>query len=540
MSMRARAVYEQMAYGWPGLALRRMGAVPRTWLYLILLALASGLLYACLLPPWGLVDEEQHFHYVQYLFEERRLPVVGNTYLSNEVVSSLFDTQRWVRFHWPTPPAQDPLAMGLEGHSYEAYQPPLYYTLLALCYGVFPGPILLKLFAFRWVMVGLSLATVWLMYGTVRLVLPSSAGWATIAATLLVTIPERAASVSRVNNDGLLEVLTAGVVFVGTKVLVEGITSRRSQLMGVLFGLSILTKTSAGILIVFLGLVAWMTRHSAHWQECALQLVVIPAAMVAPLVVRNMALYGDFTGFAGFGALNDAYGVVIPHSLTFGSLSKALVDTFSHFWVVWWKGASVGHNSLLSSVYILIALLTICSASQYARIALQRRGEWLGHPSARVLLAYGIQVAFCVYGVLVSYFGGRIPVIQGRFFLPVVVPCVCLVVSGLRWHPNGRFLAFAIWVLLAFLGILNLFGNLLPYHYYWSGATPVSTERSVIWCLNEVWRSLSANLVSDKPLPVQALLPYLPALYVAALTGAVLGIWRRELITCSLNPEMGG
>jgi hypothetical protein len=67
---------------------------------ILVLAIVRGGMYASFLPPWGLIDEEQHVHYIQYLAQERALPVVGQTYLSPEIVDSLFATQRWTMFHW--------------------------------------------------------------------------------------------------------------------------------------------------------------------------------------------------------------------------------------------------------------------------------------------------------------------------------------------------------------------------------------------------------------------------------------------------------
>ena len=65
---------------------------------LLLLAFLHGALYALFLPPWGLIDEAQHLHYIQYIAEQQSLPVAGELYLSDEIVASLFATQRWQTF----------------------------------------------------------------------------------------------------------------------------------------------------------------------------------------------------------------------------------------------------------------------------------------------------------------------------------------------------------------------------------------------------------------------------------------------------------
>lgn len=57
---------------------------------LLLLAFLHGSLYALFLPPWGLIDEAQHLHYIQYIAEKQAMPVAGELYLSDEIVNSLF------------------------------------------------------------------------------------------------------------------------------------------------------------------------------------------------------------------------------------------------------------------------------------------------------------------------------------------------------------------------------------------------------------------------------------------------------------------
>ncbi len=76
-------------------------------LYLVLMVLL-GILYAAqyalVMPPWGLLDETQHYHYIQVIAEEHRLPVMWQDKFSKAVVDSVFEVKRYVTLGAPKIP----------------------------------------------------------------------------------------------------------------------------------------------------------------------------------------------------------------------------------------------------------------------------------------------------------------------------------------------------------------------------------------------------------------------------------------------------
>ena len=197
-------------------AVARSVAARRLLAVLLVLAWLHGSLYAGLMPPWGLIDEAQHLDYIQSLAEGRGQPMWRESMLSPEIIASHFATHRWETFLWTPPATEDPAAMGLMAHSYEAYQPPLFYWLMTPVYSALPGDILDKLFALRWVMVTLSLIPVWVVFRLARLFRPADLRFAGIATLLYISLPERTMAVSRLNNDVLLEVWAALALLVLT------------------------------------------------------------------------------------------------------------------------------------------------------------------------------------------------------------------------------------------------------------------------------------------------------------------------------------
>lgn len=521
---------------------RQVGVLPARVLLplLLLLSFFHGALYAAFLPPWGLIDEAQHLHYIQYIAEEKELPVAGETYLSDEIIASHFATRRWETFHWTPPSSPDPQAMGLEGHSYEAYQPPLYYLLMAPIYLAVPGDLLVKLYALRGVALLLSLVTVWATYRCARLLLPRSPQAAFWAGLLLVAIPERAIATSRINNDVLLEVVAALFCLALTHALVKGLTTRHSLILGVLLGLGVWVKLSAGVLVVPLMLLFWLRRHD----EAIARHFVAMASVVAPLggalALRNLWLYGDLTGFGSFDQL---HRLAAPDTSPVG-IVRTLVTLPNHLWLVWWKGSEVGQNALLTLFYAIMAFVVLFAWVQLYRslrrarvenpvlvgepiyafgeaetsgkeaVALSGDAEDVGGSTLRAAaLIYAATVFFYALAVLTSYYEGMVPVIQGRFMLPAIVPFVLLLVWGPYNTRQGQWLLLAAVVLLWGMGMLSLFGNLVPYYYYWSGVLQGTLPLPSEVGLGELVALVYPRILFDKPALLAPLLPLLPVIY---------------------------
>ena len=477
---------------------------------LMVLAFLHGALYAAFLPPWGLIDEAQHLHYIQYIAEEQMLPVAGDLYLSEEIVASLFATRRWETFQWTPPPVADPLEMGLEGHSYEAYQPPLFYLLMTPAYLALPDDMLIKVYGLRAVVVLLSLVTVWATYRTAQILLPQYPRLSFWAGLILVAIPERAFATSRINNDVLLEVVAALLMLTLTHALVDGVTRRRALLLGLLLGLSVWVKISAGVLGVPILLLLWLQRRQgAMWRQLG-WVAVAGAPFGLALALRNLFTYGDLTGFGAFDQLHR----LTPPDTTLNGIWLTLASLPNHFWLVWWKGSEIGSNALITCFY---GLMGVVLALAWGRLYFDLGRQRLGRTRAMAALIYGATVLINALALLSSYYEGMVPVLQGRFMLPAMVPFVILLAWGLWQTGWGERLLLATVLLLWGMGLFSLFGNLVPYYYYWSevvlGTMPPPSTAGVGELLTMVYQ----RTLQDKPAFIAPLLWLLPLGYAVAL-----------------------
>lgn len=487
---------------------------------ILLLAFLHGLLYAILMPPWGLIDETQHFHYIQYIAEQQAVPTAGVTLISSELADSMFETHRWEKFHWRAPVSRNPEEMGVEGHSYEAYHPFAFYALMSPVIDVTSDNVIDQLFMLRIAVVALSLVTILFVYLVASLFMRDFF-LAEFAALLVVAIPERTLATSRLNNDVLLEILAASAIALSVTILARGLTRHRAIVLGVLLALGIWTKLSMVFLFVPVALVFWYRRHSPGFWQNMMVVGIIALGSLGLLLLRNWLIYEDALGFAAFHAL---YKIQAP-SLSIKSLWQSAVSLFGNYWVVWWKGAEIVHPPALLIVYSLLAILTGVSTVGIIRHLGQpdqsRHNVAQRHITAVFASVVTVYAAVTAY----SYFRGMIPSIQGRFLLPATLPVALLLVHGFTgWRHTFRFIWATILLLFA-LDLASLFGNLLPFHYYWSavvlyGANPAT------WA--EMWGLFWGQLLSDKPIWAIPLTGSVAVSYIGCLGWVLATMLRRS------------
>lgn len=503
---------------------------------LLLLALLHGAQYAALMPPWGLIDEAQHVDYVWHIAERGEFPVAGTTSLAPAVVDSLFATRHWFVFHWSTPASTSLADLGATGYSYEAYHPPLYYLLMAPVYLGAPGTILDRLFVLRGAAIALSLVTVYLFFHLGALV-SRSALFALLATLVFIMLPERAAYASRVNNDVLAELLGAAICLVSAQGALHSLTRGRALALGLLLALGVWTKLSVSFWLGPLAVLAFWLYPRADGRRWLLP-VLIGGAALGALLARNWSIYHDLTGFSAFHQLYQ----IAPPPLQLSTFLAAFQDLFHHFWFVWWKGSQVGRSPMTQIIYWGLALLTLCSALLLARTFWLRRGElrnnWRANPRLAVWVFFAL--AACVYAAMTmyTYLQGIVPVLQGRFLAPATVVYVLLFAYGWWQHRLGARVLWGTALGLFAVSVLVLWGNLLPYHYYWSSANAAPGALPAMG--REAAALFWSNLVADKPEAIVPLLPFLTAAYWLAAVAIFYWSWRWAARDCSVSTQGAG
>lgn len=392
-----------------------------------------GVQYALATPPLEASDEYKHYPVVQYIQNNRRLPILDPA-----------QPDRWLQ---------------------EGAQPPLYYLLMAaLTSGIdtrdlpvihqvnhhafvgdpnqirnknlifhdparerFPGQGSIRaIYVIRLASLGLGFGSIWLTARLGRRLF--SPGLGLLAAALTAFNPMFLFVSAAVNNDGLAILLGAWGLYWLVDLAQTAPDPYRAWRpyvrLGVVLGLGLLTKLSLGALLGLTGvMLAWQAWHTRRpsivlWGGT---LVILSAGLVsAAWFVRNWQVYGDLTGLDVFIQVQ-------------GRRAEALT------WRGWWAEFGTFYRSfwgLFGGVNISAPpwFYTICnSLAILGGLGWLVWLVWLARQRGRIAPGVGLAFAWAVsLFLLLLRWTFIYPAFQGRLLFPALSAINLLWAVGLR------------------------------------------------------------------------------------------------------------
>src|SRR5262245_57381977 len=239
--------------------------------HLILIVFVIGLtcraIFVLLNPIFYAPDEQSHYNYIKYLYENHRFPVQ---------ISKTFS------------PAND----------YEYYQPPFYYVISLPLYGV--GRAIFRDNDTAIVYIIRSTSIVFWMINVILLTkvlgrLHIGSDFVKIfAVSIVCLLPTYTFLSSSINNDNLLITLGGIILYC----VASERCWRKSMLVGVLLGIALLTKLTGTIYVfsvIFIsGYLLLNGSSSLRATVGNLAFMLMPAVIIAlPWYMRNIYIYGD-------------------------------------------------------------------------------------------------------------------------------------------------------------------------------------------------------------------------------------------------------
>lgn len=343
---------------------------------------------------------------------------------------------------------QDPVA-------YEWHQPPLYYAIAALFVsGGYTG--------LRWVSMVCGAVGIVLIYRTARLLLPDAPLIAIMASGLAALLPGRIAVTSTVNNDALLEVGFSATLLMLCVCLTNGLNLWRAGWIGLLLGLSVLTKATALLLLLVILFGFWMMRQQGERVgeliRSGIWALGVAFAVSGWWFARNGALYGEWVPLRAFQRAFSGTAQAADMAAQLGGWESywqlALTWSFQSFWAVYGtaRTATTGVPVFLpGQIYILAGLLTVVGVCGGVRAHLRRRVDFTETQVAciRVLFVAGGLVGASFLLFLTRYFQA-----QGRYLYPAILPISILFAIGWRSMVPERYMSV---VVIGVLGLLMVF-----------------------------------------------------------------------------------
>jgi hypothetical protein len=413
---------------------------PHLALFLIIVIyLVIGTLYALLTPPWQIPDEPAHYNYVRFVAENLRYPVLQMGHYPHEYLEEI----KAKGF---------PPEMSIDSIRYEFHQPPLYYSLAVPFYWLTQfWPPAQQVIALRFLSLLLGGGVVYLAYLISREVFPTSQVLALGTAAFVAGVPMHLAMLAAVNNDGLAELILAGILWMLVRYVkggekgkegTEGKMPWRLVGLGVLVGFGVLTKTTTLIsipLVLVAVVLAVGHRPSAIGHRLSairspLLAIFLPALLLTlPWFIRNAYVYGglDILGWTRHDAIVIGQPRTADGLAQYGAarlVKNFVLTTFRSFWAQFgWMGVLVDER-----IYLVLALLCAIVGSGFliylARVIRQRDSLSAYQKAALGLLALSASLTLLSY----LWYNCKFVQHQGRYVFPALVPLGLFFALGLQ------------------------------------------------------------------------------------------------------------
>jgi len=441
-------------------------------LLIVSLFIVLAVAYSLASPLYEPSDELRHFRYVRHLVVYRALPV-----------------------------------QSAEGPRAQSHHPPLYYALGALASWWVPvaqevyyeppsNPywayrywevsddnknqylhgdderfpfhgVALAVYAVRWMTMFIGAGVVWLTYRIGREIFPERPALAIGGMALVALNPQFLYLSGAVNNDVPAALCSAAVLWACLRLVREGPSLRTDVTLGVLYGLSLLTKFHLLVLFPLIALAYLMAVLPARTSSLSPLLPLSPppswrvllrgivtilglAAIISGWWFwRNQVLYGDPTGLSKVSELWAGR----PAAGNWWAIQQSL----SYLWSSLWGRFGYGQVPLPLPIYQ--ALLILCPLA-LAGTLLPRRGSL---PRAALLLLGSTVLVFTAvvsYYILIQPAGP-----MGRFLFPALPAFAILLSLGLSQFLPRRLtwvVSLAVTVGMAALAVYALAGVLAP------------------------------------------------------------------------------
>jgi hypothetical protein len=456
--------------------------------------LANAVAWSLIIPPFEVPDENAHYAYVQQVAERGTVPrqVLPEGLLSpaeDNTLGAILFYRMIGDSHDPAPmselqqaavvAAESPrLSTSGSGDALSATNnPPLYYALEAIPYKLGSSGTVLDRLALMRLLSGLMAAvTVLLIFLFLAELLPGTP-WAWTAGALAAAFQPLFGFMSGgVNNDNLLYLMSAGVLWALARTFRGGLTPVNGALVGGFLGAGIVTKlTLLGFIpAVAVGLLValwrgWRSERALVLRGAAWALA-LAAAPVFAYVVLNRLVWGRGAVPGGVGSVAALPGTKVTFNfreelshiwqLFLPPIGMRHQFTYLPLWKTWFKGfyGRLGWldykfpyhfyvGALVFSIAVVVLALGECVRR---RRALARR--------ILELAVYAIAlIGLCVEIGVQSYrdwvqTGGFGQFEQARYMLPVLclyaaIAALAVRFGGRRWGP-----AFGVLLVLAAVG----------------------------------------------------------------------------------------
>lgn len=467
---------------------------------LLILFLVKELLTSAIIPIWHTPDEQAHFAQVAYLSELNSFPN-GKFDLNKEILESekLLGTERdrfgvnkftyHPEYRIEYTNALDgkyekqikdlPIGLRKEMVKYEAANyPPLYYWLAGVPYKVFYNTdLIFRVYAARFISILIGLLTVYVAWLIGREIFEENKLLQITLPLLLAFQPMFSFVSAGITSDTLMNLLFSVVLLIGIKVIKRGVDKKLLISLMLILGSLYLTKPQflLAFPIIASAFLIWFLRYKKI--NTKIKAIYIGSVIFVLITVIFLVINPTVHEFIeklypqNFSPGEPKYKIDILVYLK-DTLTRTARETVPWYWGVFnWLGVGLPIEVLRVINRVLIALGVGIFIRLIIAIKKHREEDYIFIFLVLSSLIYFIGIVVYNYLFFASHnfsFG-----LQGRYFFPVIVAHVALLIYGLEALIPTKFIKLREWAIKVLgLGMITVnlivFGILINSYYDWS------------------------------------------------------------------------
>jgi len=421
---------------------------------LIAVFILKEAMWVAIIPPRDAPDELGHYGYVESLFYERGLPLLGETKYSQRTQVA---------------GAGEVFSAGVEVNAYRpgnqlnwiAQHPPFYYLLLLPFFSVLPHyDVMFSIFILRFFSVLLGAVTLYFSWKTLeKLGMDSTGGASRNNAALfnaavigaIAFLPMFSYISAVLNNDNLLGAFSAILIYMLIDYCDNGASYGRMVVLGIVMGILALTKATA-LPLFGVAAAAFVMRFLVVFKKRvffeALTAFGVALLFAGWWYARNYHFFGVFVpelkdAIAGHPSLLEQNPSLITLFPELGGAAKGafsfweflfnrgfIVEYFKNIWGAFGRF----FTQLNQWQYFAATLFTLIGACGWGfGIKIKRDRPRVGHVMGKIILGLVLAVYFSAITIAIyriSSERGYLSAMHGRYFLPALLPFFYFIVRG--------------------------------------------------------------------------------------------------------------
>jgi hypothetical protein len=444
---------------------------------LLVVVLLKGIVWSSIIPIWHFPDEQAHFAQISYMVEMGRLPqsdpqkedLSKELYRSEELLGTLRDSSGINKYTYH--PEYNLDYTNTEYGKYEkeitsipyedrrimikqeaAAYPPMYYTLSSIAYRLFYGSDLLtRIMATRWLNLLFFILMIFfvmkinLMFFKDKII--------ALSGTLLVAFHPMLTFVSSgINSDNLFNLIFTAVIYISLTLLYEKFSIKKIILLLILYYLAIKTKPH-GILVgyIYAFPLVWQIIRGMmpkKYVAAGSLLVLLGLGYVVNQLFLGNQIIPDVS-FTYFANENLTYFDHLKWSIT-----HTYREVLPWYWGVFkWLGLVLPHP-VRRIIHLILGIAVLGMVFKIFKALKKRKLEDFPQILFFIYVMIGYFAIFTVWDFLFTRTQGFSFGIQGRYFFPVIVTHMTLLIAGITAFSNKKKNKQGLAIILALLMVI--------------------------------------------------------------------------------------